>query len=171
MRLRLADFEQHELPHGTALAGTFRRPGDMHDVISIPEGTRNQIERKADASSVPSALATALLLELVLLERDISTAAVRMPVAPEPVVNLRLTAAQAHYLRGLTWHRPGFVPFADGTAALPVRLLARSTLETLGDAARGDLELALRWESAAVAAGRWMAELGLLSALTRAGAA
>jgi hypothetical protein len=168
MHLQAVDTSPPELPRGTALAGNLRRPGDVHDVIAIPDEVRHVIERKAESSYVPSGLAATLLVELHLLERDVADAAAPMPVAPEPVVDLRLAAAHAHYLRALTWHRPGFTPFVDGTAALPVRLLARLTTETITDAARGDLELALRWESAAIAAGRWMVELGLLCALTRA---
>jgi hypothetical protein len=168
MHLQAVDVNPPELPRGTALAGTVRRPGDVHDVIAIPDEVRRVIEQKAEASSVPSALATTLLVELHLLERDVRDATLSMPIAPEPVVDLRLPAGHAHYLRALTWHRPGFVPFVDGTAALPVRLLARLSAETITDAARGDLELAVRWESAAIAAGRGMAELGLLCALTRA---
>lgn len=171
MSLRAVDTEPAELPRGTALAGNVRRPGDVHDVITIPEETVIAIERSAEASSVPAALAATLLLELHLLERDVSAAGAVMPVAPEPVVELRLAAAHAHYLRALTWHRPGFAPFIDGTAALPVRLLAQVTVEGLKYAARGDLELALRWESAAVAAGRSMVEIGLVRALMRAGSA
>jgi hypothetical protein len=168
MHLQAVDANPPEFPRGTALAGSVRRPGDVHDVIAIPDGVRGVIERKAETSSIPSALAATLLVELHLLERDVADAPALMPVAPEPVVDLRLAAAHANYLRALTWHRPGFVPFVDGTAALPVRLLARLTAETITDAARGDLELALRWESAAIAAGRGMAELGLLCALTLA---
>jgi len=169
MHLQAVDDNPPELPRGTALAGRVRRPGDVHDVVVIPTEARVAIERKAMEACVSSALAATLLVELHLLERDVADAAWPMPVAPEPVVDLRLPAAHAHYLRALTWRRPGFAPFIDGTAALPVRLIARLTAATITDAARGDLELALRWESAAIAAGRFMAEVGLLCALTHAG--
>src|SRR5579862_7100851 len=99
-----------QLPRGTALAGSVRRPGDVHDVIAIPSEARCIIEQKADASCVPSALAATLLAELHLLECDLTEATALIPVAPEPVVELRLAVAHAHYLRALTWRRPGFVP-------------------------------------------------------------
>jgi hypothetical protein len=170
MRLRVVDTRPPELPRGQALAGGVRRPGDTHDVIVIPNAASRAIEQQAAASLIPSALAVTLLIELRLLERDLTAVALPLPAAPEPVIDQRLSAAQANYLRALTWHRPGFVPFDNDTTALPVRLLAGATPETLMEAARIDLELALRWEAAAIAAGRGMGEFGLLCALRRAGA-
>lgn len=166
MNIRPVDPSPPLLPRGTALARHLRRPGDLHDAVEIPHEARQTIEVKARAAGVPAQLAATLLLELHLLEIDVAAASSALQEAPEPVVRLRLPAASARYLRAITWRRHGFVAFEGTTIPLPVRLLTRASPERLIEASHRDLDCALGWEAAAVAAGRSMIEFGLLSALT-----
>jgi hypothetical protein len=166
MNLQPVDATPPPLPSGTALARHLRRPGDLHDAIEIPEEVRQTFEAKARSAAVPAPLAAALLLELHLLEIDVAAAASTLPEAPEPVVHLRLPAGYSRYLRSITWRRQGFLSFTGTMTALPVRLLLRTSADEFVAASHGDLERALAWEAAAIAAGKSMSEFGLLCALT-----
>lgn len=167
MTIRAVDVDAPDLPEGSWIGRGLRRPGEMHEAVVVPADVAAAINAKAQASAVPTSLAAALLLELHVLQRELHSCGVSLPEPPQPLVERRLTAAEARYLRGLTWRRPGERPL-DATVALPVRLLAHASEATIRDAADADLDRAIQWEAAAIASGRTILELGLRIALARA---
>jgi hypothetical protein len=165
MILRAVDAESPPVPEGDFLAHGLRRPGELHEAIAVPREILNAFARKAKTSRIPTALAATVLVELVLLERELTSAGVALNAPPRPAVALRLSTAEARYLCGLTWRRPGARSTGGGPVALPIRLMSRADIRTLTEAATGDLELALAWEAAAVTSGKTIGELGLSVAL------
>jgi hypothetical protein len=167
MSLRLLSTpEPDPLPTGEFLAREERRPGELHDVVTLDEHEAAVVAGKAACAGVSVGLALTLLIELQLLADDLSHVALSLDDPPQVAApNLRLSSAEANYLRGLRFARPLRTSAATKNAAVPVRVLTRTTRDTLVGAVDGDLERAIRWEVAALMAGRTIGELGLLLAL------
>lgn len=166
MHLRLVDqSEPPPLPIGEALVASARRPGELHDIVTLGSASE-AVAAKAGRSRVGVDVAMTLLLELHLLATDCAAASRALPPAPAiSMPHRRMSAAEADYLRLLTL-RPDAPPTPTARAALPVRLLPRvSPAVIAGAAATVDLEEAIRWELAALHQGRTIGELGLLLAL------
>jgi hypothetical protein len=156
--------EPDPLPTGQLLVHDERRSGELHEVVALDEVAALAVSDKAARAGVSIGVALTLLIEFVLLEEDLADVGVYMAEPPPATPMLRLSAADASYLRRLTFRRP-VKASATPKVAVPVRLLTRMTRDTLVRAAEGDLERAIRWEVAAVTAGRTVAELGLVLAL------
>jgi hypothetical protein len=100
-----------------------------------------------------------------LLDEDLLNAgshAIDPPTAATP--KLRLSSAEASYVRALTVSRTPRRVAASTRVALPVRLLTRVTPASIARASEADLERAIAWELAALSEGRTVGELGLLLA-------
>jgi hypothetical protein len=172
-RLRLVQLQEPDpLPTGELLGREERRPGELHDIVTLDEQAAATVVGKARHAGVSSGIALTVLVELELLDADLRTLGTSLsepPAAAAPA--LRLSAAEASYLRRLTFRRPlkrGAV--TPNVAVVPVRLLTRMTPETLTRAADADLERAIRWEVAALTMGRTIGEFGMLLALRDASA-
>jgi hypothetical protein len=154
------------LPTGELLARELRRPGELHDAVAVGQHVAAVVSAKARASRVSPDLAWTLLLELRLLEDDLRAVGHGLPAPPAASSpDLRLSAAEASYLRALTFRRDVRRPECATRAIVPVRVLTRATSDAFTRAATGDLDHAICWETAAVAAGRTINELGLLLVL------
>lgn len=162
--------ETRELPSGELLVATVRRPGELHDVVTVDEAVASKIAAKATASRIDVNVAATLLVEMHLLAadlKDVGSAPVLPPEAAPP--RRRLSAAEADYLRRLTFRLDARVA-QPVRVALPVRLIPRATGTVTAAAAAGDIEHAIAWEIAALLSGRTIGELGLLVALSCAAA-
>lgn len=167
MSLRLLDTpEPDPLPSGELLVGDERRPGELHDVVALDDHTSSMLADKASASGISVGVALTLLIELQLLKEDLGESSLALG-EPPPTTSprLRLSAAEANYLRGLTLARDTRRITVAKNASVPVRLLTRTTRDTIARAVAGDLEHAIRWEIAAITTGRTINELGLFFAL------
>jgi hypothetical protein len=155
-------------PTGGLLARDLCRPGELHEVVALDERTGAVAAAKAARAGVSADVAVTLLVELELLYDDVGRAGLAHgePPAFAPP-SLQLTAAEADYLRFLAFPRRSRSPQPARQVALPVRLLPRTTHDTLARAVDGDLDRAIRWEVAALTAGRTIGEFGLLLALER----
>jgi hypothetical protein len=140
-------------------------------MVWVDHPTSLAVAGKAAQAGVCNGVALTLLVELELLEKDLVAAGLHLghpPAAKAP--ELRLSAAEACYLRRLNFRRPLLDPKPSPRISVPVRLLARLQDGLLARAIERDLDHAIRWEVAALTAGRTINELGLLIAL-RANAA
>jgi hypothetical protein len=158
-------------PKGEKLVSGVRRPGELHEVLHLGDKIELVIAAKANAARIDFDVATTLLLELRLLVDDLSCS--DYPLIDAPLVTQprrRLSAAEAAYLRTLTFRAAIGVPSAP-RAAVPVRLLPRINSQVLATFVSGELEQAIAWETAAVISGRTIGELGVLIALQTSNAA
>ncbi len=161
--------EPAPLPTGDLLSRSERRPGELYEVVALDERTALALADKAQQAGVSAGVALTLLVELELLNQDLTDARAHLteplPAAPE----MRLGAAEANYIRWLAIGRQlKRRTYAHQSVAVPVRLLTRMTQATITSAVEGDLDRAIRWEAAAVTAGRTIGELGLLLSLRAA---
>jgi len=164
-KLRLVDrAEPLPLPSGALLVADARRPGELYDVVALGDAA-SLVEAKATRARVGLSVAATLLIELHLLQLELVDAGFPLPAPPSVAAPARrLTAAEADYLRTLTFRRAQAATPAP-RASVPVRLLPRITPTVVAAAATGDLEHAIAWEVAALLGGRTIAELGLLLAV------
>jgi hypothetical protein len=151
-----------------------RRPGELHEAVTIsPELSGHLMERCAPAGVAIDVAAT-LLVESQLLMNDLAAVGagylMDRLLDAEVGVTRRLSAAEADYLRSLTVGR------RSGSTAgrprdrivLPVRLLPLLDSAVWMRARDGNLERAIRWETAALLGATTMREWGLRRVLTLA---
>jgi hypothetical protein len=146
-----------------------RRPGELHEALHLSRPAAQRVASAAAEATLAIDVAGTILLEAALVVMDAADAgrALATP-ARGPVVRRALPAAEADYLRSITMRRP---PCAAGppptTISVPVRLTGR-LVEIDAEAAlvSVEIEIALAWEIAAVAAGRTMSEWALWTLLS-----
>lgn len=157
--------EPPPLPAGEALVAGARRPGELYDLVALGDAAPI-VAAKATSSRIGFDVAATLLIEFHLMRGDVTDAGFALPATPAARTPARrLSAAEADYLRILTL-RPAQLAAPKPRAAVPVRLLPRTSSAVIKDAAAtADLEQAIAWEAAALVEGRTIAELGLLLAL------
>jgi hypothetical protein len=160
-RLHLARSpEPASLPTGALLAVDARRPGELYDLIAVGNAAA-QVALRATRAGITFDVAATLLIECRLLRVD--TTDVGLTHLSPPAMNgprRRLSAAEADYLRALTFRRARAAVSAP-RAVVPVRLISRITPTVVATAAAGDVEEAIAWEIAALIDGRTIGELGL----------
>src|SRR5438045_4090773 len=124
MSLRpLPPLEPDPLPTGELLMHDARRPGELHDVVAFDARACFTLAERAARAGVSVDVALTLLVELQLLDQDLADAGVRFSEPPPPAaLTLRLSAAEASYLRRLTFRRPERAAPTQ-KVAVPVRLL------------------------------------------------
>lgn len=159
------------LPTAAELLGPrdIRRPGDLHEALPLSASAAAQLSNRAADAGVSVDVAATVLLEAALVLTDLDqsqTGLLPTTADSEQVVRLRLTAAEASYLRALTLGRQvetrRLVP---ETVAIPVRLVARvGQLDIDRSLNAVALEVALVWEIQAVAQGRTIGEWALVCA-------
>jgi hypothetical protein len=151
------------------LGGASRRPGELHEAVTLSADTAIALEREAARAGVDRDVLAGATLELVLLEGDLGRSCLESLTPPTTRVDGRaLSAAEAAYLRTLTMTRSprsGRPRVPVTTVAIPVRIVGRISaahLEDTFDARRVDLALA--WETAALMESRTLSECVLLHA-------
>lgn len=156
--------EPPPLPSGELLDVNARRPGELLDVVALNDAAP-AFAAKALQARVDPDVAVTVLIELHLMRKDLSEAGLSLPDTPKPTApSRRLAAAEATYLRALTFRRSRMATAAAPQASIPVRLLPRITRADVEAAAECDVEQAIAWEIAALLEGRTIVELGLLRA-------
>lgn len=155
------------------LSPPVRRPGELHEPVSLPAGARRALDAQIADHRLDPAVAAALLLEATSLIRQLEALAVSRPrllldaAAKHARLTRRTSAAEADYLRTLT-RPPRSTPHqaVPATVAIPIRLLARLQRTNLAEAFNSiPLPSAAGWELAALATGTTMSEWGLATAL------
>jgi hypothetical protein len=151
------------------LGGASRRPGELHEAVTLPADTAIALEREAARAGVDRDVLAGATLELMLLEDDLGGSCLESLTPPTTRVDGRaLSAAEADYLRTLTMTRsprPRRSQAAATTVAIPVRIVGRISpahLKDTFDARRVDLALA--WETAALMESRTLSECVLFHA-------
>lgn len=153
-----------------------RRPGELHEAVTISPELGARLMYCCASAGVVVDVAATLLLESQLLMNDLAAVGagdlVDRLLHAEVGVERGLSAAEADYLRSLTVGR------RSGSTAgrprdrvvLPVRLLPLLDSAVWTRAGAGDLERAIRWETAALLGATTMREWGLRRVLTLAAA-
>jgi hypothetical protein len=151
-----------------------RRPGDHLELWTFnAEGTIREIRRASRERGLNPDTAITLVCErrLASAELEASAMAALDEAAMTTEAPLSMWGANRAYLRSLRHgdplERASQVPLGVPDAAVPIRLLDRlGDGEILADPLlHGELESAIRWEVAALCAGRLIGEWALTTAL------
>jgi hypothetical protein len=146
---------------------TPRRPGELHESLTLSEGTARRLGIRAAEAGVSVDVAGSLALEAgLLLGRRPDLGA--LTTDPDPP-GIALPEASARYLRSLTVARKPSRGAASHQriVAVPVRLVPRlGACDVERTILTVDLELAISWEVAAVLAGQTMSEWAVERLLT-----